>query len=305
MIPTRPSGGQIEIVHGQQRATVVEVGGGLRSYSLSGRELLDGYGPGEMCSGGRGQVLMPWPNRIAGGTYEFEGQQMQLPLTEASQRNAIHGLVRWANWTAAEREADRVVMAYDLYPTPGYPFALELSVEYTLGSTGLHVRTMARNVGTTTCPFGAGAHPYLTVGTILIDDAVLAAPGRMHLSSNDRGIPIGKASVVGSPLDLRRPRPIGDRRLDDGFTDLVRDADGVAWVVITGPARENEVKLWLDPAYDYLMLFTGDTLPGGGRRSLAVEPMTCAPDAFRSGDGLILLEPGASFTGAWGIVAQG
>ena len=63
----RPSGKQFELAHGDQRAVVVEVGGGLRSYSAGGRELLDGYGADEMCASGRGQVLLPWPNRIEDG----------------------------------------------------------------------------------------------------------------------------------------------------------------------------------------------------------------------------------------------
>ncbi len=59
--------------------------------------------------------------------------------------------------------------------------------------------------------------------------------------------------------------------------------------------------LWLDEAYGYLQLFTGDPLPDVDRRSLAVEPMTCPPNAFRTGESLIRLEPGGAFTGRWGI----
>ena len=59
-----PSGAQIEIALGDQRAVVVEVGGGLRAYSAGGRELVDGYGPHEMCASGRDQGLIPWPNRL-------------------------------------------------------------------------------------------------------------------------------------------------------------------------------------------------------------------------------------------------
>ena len=60
-----PSGEQITIGAGDQQAVVVEVGGGLRSYSAGGRELVDGYRADEMSSSGRGQVLIPWPNRLA------------------------------------------------------------------------------------------------------------------------------------------------------------------------------------------------------------------------------------------------
>jgi aldose 1-epimerase len=100
-----PSGEQIEIAAGDQQAVVVEVGGGLRSYSAGGRKLVDGYGADEMSSSGRGQVLIPWPNRLQDGSYEFDGRRHQLPLNEPQHHNAIHGLVRWAAWTALRPRA--------------------------------------------------------------------------------------------------------------------------------------------------------------------------------------------------------
>jgi aldose 1-epimerase len=92
-----PSGEQITIALGDQQAVIVEVGGGLRAYSAGGRELVDGYGAHEMSSSGRGQVLIPWPNRLEGGSYEFDGKHHQLPLNEPERRNAIHGLVAGFN----------------------------------------------------------------------------------------------------------------------------------------------------------------------------------------------------------------
>ena len=89
-----PSGEQFEIAAGDQQAVVVEVGGGLRSYSAGGRKLVDGYGADEMSSSGRGQVLIPWPNRLQDGSYEFDGRRHQLPLNEPQHHNASHGLVR-------------------------------------------------------------------------------------------------------------------------------------------------------------------------------------------------------------------
>ena len=132
-----PSGEQIEISHGDQRAVVVEVGGGLRAYSAGGRELLDAYPADGQITSGRGQVLIPWPNRIEDGAYEFDGRQQQLPLDELEARNAIHGLVRWAGWRVGEREQSRVVLEHELHPQPGYPFRLGLTIEYALTDDGL------------------------------------------------------------------------------------------------------------------------------------------------------------------------
>jgi aldose 1-epimerase len=299
-VTIQPSGEQIEIEAGDQRAVVVEVGGGLRSYSAGGRELVDGFTADEPSRSGRGQLLIPWPNRLADGLYEFDGRRHQLPLTEPEQRNAIHGLVRWIPWTIRQRASERVVLEHGLEPQPGYPFSLALSVEYALSSGGLRVRTTATNVGPDACPFGCGAHPYLTVGS-KVDTLVLRAPGRSVLVSDERGLPIGSASVEDAGLGFQRPRPIGPAVLDHAFTDLERGEDGLASVELRDVDNGVGVTLWVDETYPYLMLFTGDPLPDVARRSLAVEPMTCPPNAFRSGESLIRLEPGASWTGAWGI----
>jgi aldose 1-epimerase len=297
-----PSGEQIEIAAGDQQAVVVEVGGGLRSYSAGGRKLIDGYGADEMSSSGRGQVLIPWPNRLQDGSYEFDGARHQLPLNEPQHHNAIHGLVRWSAWTVSAREPQRVVMEHILFPQPGYPFALRLSIEYALSDRGLRVRTTATNVGTDPCPYGSGAHPYLTVGTATVDRLMLRVPARSVLRSNERGLPVGREAVQDTEYDFRQPRQIGSTTLDHAFTDLVRDADGLARVELRDPDHGTSVSLWVDESYPYLMLFTGDTLPEARRRrSLAVEPMTCPPNAFRTGDALAKLDPGGSLTSTWGI----
>jgi aldose 1-epimerase len=296
-----PSGEQIVLSASDQQAVIVEVGGGLRSYSLGGRDLLDGYGADDMASSGRGQVLMPWPNRLEDGSYEFDGRRQQLPLSEPTLHNAIHGLVHWVAWTTTERAPDRVVMKHVLHPQPGYPFLLELSVEYALSATGLQVRTTATNVGRDACPFGSGNHPYLKLGTGRVDPLILRIPARSVLRSNERALPVGKDPVDGTPFDFRQPRQIGGTKLDHAFTDLDRDPDGLVRVELRDPDHGTRLTLWVDRSYSCLMVFTGDPLPNVNRRSLAVEPMTCPPNAFRSGEGLIRLEPGASFTGTWGI----
>ena len=296
-----PSGDQVEIAFGKQSAVVVEVGAGLRSYSYAGHELLDGYGAGEMCASGRGQILAPWPNRIEDGSYEFEGRLHQLPLDELDHRNAIHGLVRWVPWRATERYPDRVVMELTLHPQPGYPFQLLLRVEYQLAAAGLSVHLTATNIGEGVCPYGAGSHPYLRLDDGLVNRLELQAPAKTVLNSNDRGIPVGAASVEGTEYDFRSPRPIGQTVLDHAFTDLERDADGLSRVRLNDPDSGRGVALWVDRNYRYIMLFTGDPLPDINRRSLAIEPMTCPPNAFRSGESLVILEARESFTSTWGV----
>lgn len=307
MIPTAarvaPTGEQVELVHGDQRAVVVEVGGGLRAYAAGQRELLDGYDVDAMSTSGRGQLLIPWPNRLQDGRYEFDGRRHQLALSEPEHGNAIHGLVRWTRWFVREREADRVLLEHVLHPQPGYPFSLALEVEYALAADGLSVRTTATNIGVDACPYGAGVHPYLTVGTPSVDAAILTSPGATVIRSDDRGLPVGTDRVERTPFDFRRARAIAATTLDHAFTDLERGDDGLARVELRHPDGSGVV-LWVDEGYRYLMLFTGDPLPDVGRRSLAVEPMTCPPNAFRTGESLVRLEPGETHTARWGLTPR-
>lgn len=301
-----PSGHQHELAWGNQRATVVEVGGALRTYTVAGLDVIDGYALDERCTGARGQSLVPWPNRLRDGRYEFDGRPHQLPLTEPGKSNAIHGLVRWANWHAAAVGGDRVVMEHLLHPSPGYPFSLALGLEYTLGAGGLTVRLDAENVGSTPLPFGAGAHPYLTLGTETIDPLVLRAPGRQWMRTDDRQIPVSTEPVEGTPYDFRSPRRIADAVLDTGYGDLERE-DGRAVVEMATEDGARRVALWMDESIGWLMLFTGDTLErqDARRRGLGVEPMTCPPNAFATGDGVRVLAPGDRTVVTWGISPSG
>jgi len=299
------TGRQIEIRHGLQRAVVVELGGGLREYDVDGQPILDGYPVDAMCDGGRGLPLLPWPNRLADGEYTFEGQALRLPIDDVVRRNAMHGLTRSANWTVAEQAPDRVRLALVVYPRAGYPFTLELSIEYALAATGLSVTTTARNAGPRALPFGAGQHPYLTVGTELVDAAILTLPAHARLELDaERQLPTGTSFAVdgSAGYDFRRPRPIGSLSLDDCFTDLDRDAEGLAQVSLSDPRTGRAVSMWMDARYRYVQVFSGDTLPAARRRrGLAVEPMTCPPNAFRTGTDLIVLQPGEVCSLAWGL----
>ena len=299
-----PSGAQFEISHGDQRAVIVEVGGGLRAYTAGGADVLDGYDVDMMSSGGRGQLLIPWPNRVDGGRWTHDGRAQQLPLTEVSAGNAIHGLVRWAAWTAAEHRADAVTMTHRLHPQPGWPATLDLEARYELAAGGLTVTITARNAGDVACPYGVGAHPYLTVGTAQVDEAVLTLPAATRLTADERGIPTGTEPVAGTRYDFTTARAIGSDQLDTGFTDLARDPDGRARARLSS-AEGRAVDLWVDEAFTHLMVFTGDTLaPAARRRGLAVEPMSCAPNALATGEGLVRLAPGEQHVARWGIAPQ-
>ena len=301
-----PSGVQFAVGYGHQQVTVAEVGATLRSYTSKGEDIIDGFGLGEMCSGGRGQVLAPWPNRLGDGRYTFEGTSGRAALDEPERRNAIHGVVRWVPWQMVSRMQNVTTLACVIYPQPAYPWRLELSVEYRLGRDGLTVTSEAVNASKTDAPFGIGFHPYLKVGTVGIDTAHLLLPAKRRLVTDERGLPTGDASVSGTEFDFSSGRPIGPTKLDTAYTQLERSEDGLARVELDNQERDRGMTLWMDDRFHYVMAFTGDTVEPASRRrmSVAIEPMTCPPDALRSGTDLVRLEPGASWRGSWGITTR-
>jgi aldose 1-epimerase len=301
--PLIASGEQIVIGAGDLRLTVVTVGGGMRELTLGDWHVVDGYAADEVAPGAAGQPLIPWPNRLAGGRYGFAGRTHQVPINEPERNNSLHGLSRWMAWRVERREASRALLALDLYPRPGYPFALRLGIEYEAVPDAVRVRTTALNAGTSAAPYAQGFHPYVSTGAASIDGCMLEVPARTWLPTDERQIPTGRRPVDGTPLDFRTSRTIGDTRLDFAYTDLARDPDGMARVRVAAAGGSRRVTVWMDRAYEYVMAFTGDTLPDAARRrrALGVEPMTAAPNAFNSGDGLRVLEPGESFRCEWGL----
>jgi aldose 1-epimerase len=301
----RLSGDQIEIVSGPQRLVVASVGATLRAYSVGEREVIDGFDADQVSPSGRGQILIPWPNRIAGGHYSAGGHHYQLPINEPELGHAIHGLIRWAEWRVEHRTGDAVRLHHRLCAQPGYPFQLDLSVEYRLSPSGLAVAYRATNIGSASCPFGVGQHPYFALGGVRADEALLCVPAKTYLEVDARSIPRRSCPVERTSLDFRKPRVIGAAHLDHAFTALERDPAGIAHVAL-GTGR-SEVRIWQDRAFEFVQVYTGDTLPDGTRRrrGMAIEPMSCAPNAFNSGDGLRVLDSGESFEGQWGVTVSG
>ena len=298
-----PSGEPFEIASGAHRAVVTEVGATLRAYTVDGVDVLDGFGPEEPSSAGRGQVLAPWPNRLEDGRYVFEGVEGRAALDEPERGNAIHGLVRRLPWTVSLRTDESVTLDRVLAPQPAYPWRLALSIRYSVADDGLSVFAVASNRSDVAAPFGIGFHPYLTVGTPTIDETELTIPAGRRLLTDDRALPIGGADVAATPFDFRVARTIGSTELDTCFTDLARSGERATTVDLSRPDGSTSVSLWADQKFPYLMIYTGHSLdpPERRRRGLAVEPMTCPPNAFRSGRDLVRLDPGGTWSGTWGI----
>lgn len=293
------SGKQWTIAAGDHEATIVEVGAGLLRYGLAGTDVTCTYGADMLPPKGCGTTLVPWPNRIRGGRYGFDGEVHQLALTEPDAGNAIHGLGRWARWVKVRQSDDAITLRLDVVPQKGYPFQIRAEVTYALHpETGLAVTIGARNYGRARAPFGAGSHPYLATRGHALADVTLRLPARAALVVDDQQVPVGARDLSGRD-DYRRGRRLRSHRFDATFTKLVTtDGRGTAEV----RTKSGGAQLWFDETYEFLQVYTLDELTPG-QPGIAIEPMTCAPDAFNSGAGLIILDPGGAWTGSWGIVA--
>lgn len=298
-----PSGEQYEISGNGYRAVVTESGATLRLLEHDGQPLSDGFDVEEMSSSGRGQLLAPWPNRIADGQYTFRDHSQQLPLSEPARHNASHGLVRWAAWTVEEHTEHSVALRHRLMAQSGYPWTLDLHVVYDVSADGLTVTQSATNLAAEPAPYAHGAHPYLSVGPGPCDGWELTLPAATRtLSDPERKLPTGREPVDGTDFDFRVARPVRGTVIDHAFTDLVRDDSGRATVELRDPASGRAVALWVDSMHPWLMVYTGDdNAAGTRRRSVAVEPMTAQADAFRSGEDVVVLAPDEEFSASWGI----
>lgn len=314
------SGRQLRIVAGDYEADIASIGASLRTLRFRGRDLVVPFEADEVRPGYRGAVLAPWPNRVVDGRYSFAGEEHQLPLTEPARGHALHGLVCWLDFAVREVADDAVVLAAVIVPQAGYPFHVEVQVEYRLDARGLHQRVTGRNLGADAAPWGTGPHPYLTAGPSLrladarsvqatssgtqrVDDWMLELPASEVLTvTADRLSPIVLESVDAHPeWDFRTPRVIGDTFIDHAFTGLTRDVAGAAAVRLRSASGEGVEMVW-DAGCPWVQVHTADTPDAAtSRRGLAVEPMTCPPDVFNSGTDLVVLQPGAEHAASWSI----
>lgn len=293
-----PSGEQWTIAAHGYEATVVEVGGGLRHLTHDERDLVFGYAVEAMADAARGHVLTPWPNRIDGGRYSFDGEDYLLAHTEPGLANASHGLVQWLAWDLVERSTHRLTVGVTLHPQPGWAWTLRVEMTYSLDPDGLTVTPNVTNLSSTACPFGFGAHPYLTAGESSLDDAALTLDVTTQLTVDERLIPTGRET---STHDFSGGLPLEGVSLDTCFTDI-GVTDGRWRASVTSGSRTTT--LWADAsAYRYVQTFTGDGLPEpkNRRSGLAVEPMTCPANAFNTGEGLLTLAPGETWSAPFGI----
>ncbi|GAA1960546.1 aldose 1-epimerase family protein [Microbacterium deminutum] len=306
------SGVQHALRAGDYEAVIASVGATLRSLTYDGRDLIVPFDADEVRPSHRGATLGPWPNRVVDGRYTFEGVQRQLALTEPARGHALHGLITWLDFEAIDKGPDHVTLAQRIEPQTAYPWRIVVKTTFTLASDGLTQSVSARNESDGPAPWGTGPHPYLVAGAGHVDDWTLELPAAQVLAvTPDRLIPTDLVAVDADEperFDFRVARPIASAAIDHAYTGLSRDDAGRATVRVTSSGGNGVAMSW-DAACPWVQIHTADR-PGLpiNRIGLAVEPMTCAPDAFNADTyafdaGLIVLEPGATTEASWRISA--
>ncbi|WP_167132552.1 aldose 1-epimerase family protein [Paramicrobacterium chengjingii] len=299
------SGRNITLRHGEYAASIATIGATLRELTYAGRDLIVPFAESDVRPAYRGATLVPWPNRVVDGRYSWQGAEHQLALTEPARGHALHGLGAWLDYGIVEQSEAAVTLGTAIPAQDGYPFTLDIAVDFRLDDDGMHCAVTATNRGDAAAPFGTGPHPYLVAGEGRVDDwsATIGADSVLTVT-DDRLIPTGIKPVDGTDFDFREPRVIGDTFIDHAYTGLARDADGIAAVQVRSQAGTGVEITW-DAACPWVQVHTADRddAPEISRIGLAVEPMTCPPDAFNSGTDLITLDPDASATASWSIRA--
>ncbi|QNO37918.1 aldose 1-epimerase family protein [Protaetiibacter sp. SSC-01] len=301
-----PIGDVIELRTARSSATVATLAAALTSLEVDGRELTERTPSTRLPGHGNGIVLAPWPNRVRDARWTHRGEVQQLDITDPSRGNAIHGLLRNTAYRVLERADDAVALGARIHPQHGWPFLLETWVRYALAEDGLTVTHGVRNLGAEPAPWAVGAHPYFRVGEVPVEQLTLEVRAEGYLELDERLVPVAVREVEpGGEFDLSAPRELGGLDLNVGYQDVVTGPEGAA--VLTAPDGARVV-VWQDEPFRWLQVFTPRDFPhvdaeGAEAPALAValEPMTAAPDALNSGEGLVWLEPDQDWEASWGV----
>ena len=235
----------------------------------------------------KGNKLLPYPNRIKGGEYVFQGTNYQFPIHFKGEQNSIHGFVHNRSFDLKEQseggDGAYVLLSYNYSGLEqGYPFPFEAQIKYAFDNSGLTVSTTIKNTHSEVIPIADGWHPYFTLGNDA-GDWELKMPKVQQLVVDEQMIPTGEKFDYD---DFTEYKLIQNTLFDTCFELKQRSAKETVSI------RNNELALdiWSDSRegkYSHLQVF----IPSH-RRSIAVEPMNCAPNVFNDDIQSCYLLPG-------------
>jgi len=281
-------------------AIISPVGAGLMSLTLAGNKVIEQVAAGrpELYAG---VVMAPWSGRIAGGKWiDAEGAERSLDVNEPARNNALHGLVFDKTFEVKKSTASSVELLIDITATDGYPYALRLAVSYELEDGQLYASFAVKNLSETKAPFGIGFHPYIS--TSWSDSPLqLQSTAQSVLELNENMIATGKDLVSTAGKDLRSGKALSDVKLDDDFTDL-NFSNGIASTKLFTQDGSG-CEIWQEDIFKHTVIYTPESFPteSGPIQAIAIEPSTSAVNAFNTKQDLLVLSPGETRSGSWGI----
>jgi aldose 1-epimerase len=297
----------VDEISGRSLSIVADYGANINELVLvkDGRKLsvISGYSTAEALlehSGARSDQLIPFPNRVKGGKYSFDGKEYLLPINP-KHGHAIHGLLRDKKFVLkskrAKEDSAMVNLAYDYrHELEGYPFDFKAELKITLGKNGLVVDVKVKNTGKSEMPFGCGWHPYFKLDE-KIDDTSLKLPSSTFLEVDGRMIPTGSRGTLNKFL---RQRLIGAQEFDTCFAlESKEGKKGKAKTILFSKEKKAKLVLWQETGngrFNYLQIYIPPS-----RDSIALEPMSCPADAFNNKEGLVVLKPKQIFKAKYGV----
>lgn len=283
-------------------AIVTEVAAGLRALEVGGVAVAETFAEHETPPSACGITLVPWPNRVDGGTWTLDGATQQLDITEVAKGNASHGLLRYSPYRPVSVEPHAVTQAASVYPQHGWPFRLDTTVRHELIADGLVVTHTITNRGPGRAPFAVGSHPFFRVGDHDPATLTVTLDAATRYETNVRSIPVGTSGVAGTPFDLTGSPLLGDLDIDACYRDVAQDPQGRRHTHLTAPDG-SRTTMWQDASFPYVQIFTPRNFPRDGVKDLAfaAEPMTAPANALASGEGLIWLDEDETWSGSWGV----
>lgn len=291
----------IALKSGRYHAWITSLGGGIRGLTWGGKNLTDTYPVGTPIPAACGIMLGPWPNRTADGIFSHRGHIYRLPITEPERNNAIHGFIGDVEWEVKAATPDSAHLQHLLEPRPGWPWRMRFDNYYTLSDEGLECRSVVTNMSSHRIPFGFGVHTYINAQDALLDECVLDVPAAARLPLDpDRNLPCGPLTLVGGTQFDLQDRQLAGTWLDDAFT--VHPARKTVCKVVNSAGVGSQI--WWDGSFGWVQVYTAPNFPRRGR-AIAIEPMTCPPNALRTGVDLIYLQPGEHWEASWGVAGVG
>jgi aldose 1-epimerase len=259
--------------------------------------------------------LAPWADLLDEQAFWANGKRygFNMSLGNVRGERPIHGLLAYSPlWQVTEVAADarsaHVSSRLEFWKYPDlmaqWPFAHEYEMTYSLADGVLEVKITITNLSADTMPVVIGFHPFFQIPEIPRDEWVAHLAARIHVVADEHQIPTGEMR----PLDIPNPLPLRGQILDDGFTDLERDADGRAHFSIESGGKTVEVLF--GAKYRVATIYLPAAPPGETREFICFEPLAAIisgvnlAHAGKYSD-LQTVPPGGKWTESFWIRASG